>query len=38
MSFYIDPHIHLIPRVTDDYRRMARCGCVAVSVGSRPLA
>jgi uncharacterized protein len=28
---YIDPHIHMISRVTDDYLRMARCGCVAVS-------
>lgn len=28
---YIDPHIHMISRVTDDYHRMARCGCVAVS-------
>jgi predicted metal-dependent TIM-barrel fold hydrolase len=31
MSFYIDPHIHMISRVTDDYHRMAQCGCVAVS-------
>ena len=31
MSFYIDPHIHMISRVTDDYQRMAQCGCVAVS-------
>jgi predicted metal-dependent TIM-barrel fold hydrolase len=31
MSFYIDPHIHMISRITDDYHRMARCGCVAVS-------
>jgi uncharacterized protein len=31
MSFYIDPHIHMISRVTDDYHRMARCGCTAVS-------
>lgn len=29
--FYIDPHIHMISRITDDYVRMARCGCVAVS-------
>src|SRR5437588_6638227 len=29
--FYIDPHIHMISRVTDDYQRMAQCGCVAVS-------
>ena len=31
MSTYIDPHIHMISRVTDDYQRMAQCGCVAVS-------
>ena len=31
MSWYIDPHIHMISRVTDDYQRMAQCGCVAVS-------
>lgn len=31
MSFYIDPHIHMISRVTDDYQRMAQCGCLAVS-------
>ena len=29
--YYIDPHIHMISRTTDDYARMARCGCVAVS-------
>jgi predicted metal-dependent TIM-barrel fold hydrolase len=28
---YIDPHIHMISRVTDDYRRMAQCGCVAIT-------
>src|SRR5216683_6875110 len=28
---YIDPHIHMISRVTDDYQRMSQCGCVAVS-------
>src|SRR5262245_30353694 len=28
---YIDPHIHMISRVTDDYDRMAKCGCVAVT-------
>jgi predicted metal-dependent TIM-barrel fold hydrolase len=28
---YIDPHIHMISRVTDDYQRMAQCGCEAVS-------
>jgi predicted metal-dependent TIM-barrel fold hydrolase len=31
MSNYIDPHIHMISRVTDDYHRMAQCGCVALS-------
>ncbi|NOS99684.1 MAG: metal-dependent hydrolase [Phycisphaerales bacterium] len=28
---YIDPHIHMVSRVTDDYERLARSGCVAVS-------
>ncbi len=28
---YIEPHIHMVSRVTDDYERLARCGCVAVS-------
>lgn len=28
---YIDPHIHMVSRTTDDYQRMARMGCVAVS-------
>jgi len=28
---YIDPHIHMVSRITDDYERLARCGCVAVS-------
>lgn len=31
MPTYIDPHVHMISRVTDDYQRMAQCGCVAVS-------
>ncbi len=31
MSTYIDPHIHMISRVTDDYHRMALSGCAAVS-------
>src|SRR5437763_243970 len=31
MPAYIDPHIHMISRVTDDYQRMAQCGCVAVT-------
>jgi predicted metal-dependent TIM-barrel fold hydrolase len=29
--YYIDPHIHMISRVTDDYQRMAYAGCVALS-------
>lgn len=29
--YYIDPHIHMVSRITDDYVRMARAGCVAVS-------
>ena len=28
---YIDPHIHVISRTTDDYHRMAHCGCVAIT-------
>src|SRR6516225_9114922 len=28
---YIDPHIHMVSRVTDDYQRMTQCGCVAIS-------
>ena len=28
---YIDPHIHMISRTTDDYQRMAYAQCVAVS-------
>ncbi len=27
---YIDPHIHMVSRITDDYERLARAGCVAV--------
>lgn len=26
---YIDPHIHMVSRVTDDYKRMALAGCAA---------
>ena len=26
---YIDPHIHMVSRTTDDYTRMAQAGCVA---------
>ena len=29
--FYIDPHIHMVSRITDDYVRMSRAGCAAVS-------
>jgi predicted metal-dependent TIM-barrel fold hydrolase len=29
--YYVDPHNHMVSRVTDDYERMARAGCVAVS-------
>ncbi|MFO0782807.1 MAG: TatD family hydrolase [Phycisphaerales bacterium] len=28
---YIDPHIHMVSRTTDDYVRMARAGCVAIT-------
>ena len=28
---YVDPHIHMVSRVTDDYEALARMGCVAVS-------
>ena len=28
---YIDPHIHMVSRVTDDYKRMALANCVLVS-------
>ncbi len=28
---YIDPHIHMVCRTTEDYRRMALAGCVAVT-------
>ena len=29
--YYIDPHIHMVSRITDDYVRMAASGCVAIS-------
>ncbi len=29
--YFIDPHVHMISRTTDDYERMARMGCVALS-------
>ncbi|HHK42812.1 MAG TPA: metal-dependent hydrolase [Planctomycetaceae bacterium] len=28
---YIDPHIHMVSRITDDYETLARMGCIAVS-------
>ncbi len=28
---YIDPHIHMVSRTTDDYKRMALADCVLVS-------
>lgn len=28
---YIDPHIHMVSRTTDDYERMSLAGCVAVT-------
>ncbi|MEM7228239.1 MAG: TatD family hydrolase [Planctomycetota bacterium] len=28
---YIDPHIHMVSRTTDDYERMALAGCVAIT-------
>ena len=31
MFSYIDPHIHMVSRVTDDYKRMSLAGCVLVS-------
>ena len=34
MMHYIDPHIHMVSRITDDYVRMARAGCVAGSVSA----
>jgi uncharacterized protein len=29
--YYIDPHIHMVSRTTDDYEILAKMGCVAVS-------
>ena len=28
---YIDPHIHMVSRTTDDYMRMAMAGCVCIT-------
>ena len=29
--YYLDPHIHMVSRITDDYETLARMGCVALS-------
>ncbi|MBW3540288.1 MAG: TatD family hydrolase [Planctomycetes bacterium] len=29
--YYIDPHIHMVSRTTDDYETLARMGCAALS-------
>jgi len=29
--YYIDPHIHMVSRTTDDYATLARMGCVGLS-------
>jgi hypothetical protein len=29
--YYLDPHIHMVSRTTDDYEALARMGCLAVS-------
>src|SRR5436190_22849294 len=31
LMYYIDPHIHMVSRTTDDYETLAKMGCVAVS-------
>ena len=31
MPDFIDPHIHMVSRITDDYETLARMGCVALS-------
>ena len=31
MPAWVDPHIHMISRTTDDYHRMALAGCAAIS-------
>jgi predicted metal-dependent TIM-barrel fold hydrolase len=28
---YIDPHLHMVSRITDDYATLSRMGCVAIS-------
>jgi hypothetical protein len=34
---YIGLHVHMISRVTDDYQRMAQCGCVATRAKGGPV-
>jgi predicted metal-dependent TIM-barrel fold hydrolase len=29
--YYIDPHLHMVSRTTDDYEMLAKMGCVAIS-------
>lgn len=29
--YYIDPHIHMVSRTTDDYETLSKMGCVAIS-------
>ena len=29
--YYIDPHIHMVSRTTDDYEILAKMGCIAMS-------
>ena len=29
--YYLDPHIHMVSRTTDDYETLAKMGCVAMS-------
>lgn len=29
--YYLDPHIHMVSRTTDDYEILARMGCVGMS-------
>jgi predicted metal-dependent TIM-barrel fold hydrolase len=31
VPYYIDPHIHMVSRITDDYETLAKMGCVALS-------
>lgn len=29
--YYIDPHVHMVSRTTDDYEMLSKMGCVAIS-------